>query len=115
MPKEKQSPSEYFVAGGFAGVISRTCIAPIERVKILYQVQRGTAAAGSSGLELAQNIWKHEGVLAFWKGNTAGVIRVMPCTGRTARTNALATSPRTHACFSFPGRYVSHLPLVRAL
>ena len=83
MGKEQASPAEYFVAGGFAGVVSRTCIAPIERVKILYQISSstgGTSAAHSSasGLTLAKDILNNEGVKAFWKGNTAAVVRVMP-------------------------------------
>ena len=67
---------EYFVAGGIAGVVSRTAIAPIERVKILYQVSR--ASVSTSWLQLAPQIWREEGFLAFWKGNTAAVTRVLP-------------------------------------
>ena len=67
---------EYFVAGGIAGVVSRTVIAPIERVKILYQVSR--ASVSTSWLQLAPQIWREEGFLAFWKGNTAAVTRVLP-------------------------------------
>ena len=65
---------EYFVAGGIAGVVSRTAIAPIERVKILYQVSR--ASVSTSWLQLAPQIWREEGFLSFWKGNTAAVVRV---------------------------------------
>ena len=65
---------EYFVAGGIAGVVSRTAIAPIERVKILYQVSR--ASVSTSWLQLAPRIWREEGFLSFWKGNTAAVVRV---------------------------------------
>ena len=80
MGKEKTHPTEYFVAGGIAGVVSRTCIAPVERVKILYQIGRGngSSAGSSSGLTLARNILRDEGVAAFWKGNSAAVVRVMP-------------------------------------
>lgn len=77
--KEKTHPIEYFVAGGIAGVVSRTFIAPVERVKILYQITRATG--GSAPLHwtaIAPNILREEGVLAFWKGNTAAVVRVMP-------------------------------------
>ena len=75
MPK-KTNPKEYFIAGGVAGVVSRTCIAPVERVKILYQVARSEQQA--SWLALAPRILREEGVLAFWKGNTAAVMRVVP-------------------------------------
>ena len=64
------------MAGGIAGVVSRTAIAPIERVKILYQVSR--ASVSTSWLQLAPRIWREEGFLSFWKGNTAAVTRVLP-------------------------------------
>ena len=73
----KQSPQEYLVAGGVAGVVSRTCIAPIERVKILYQI--ASKASGLHWTAIAPRILREEGPLAFWKGNTAAVVRVMPC------------------------------------
>ncbi len=47
MSKAKSNPIDYFVAGGFAGVVSRTAIAPIERVKILFQISSGAGAAAS--------------------------------------------------------------------
>ncbi|KAL3915752.1 MAG: hypothetical protein SGPRY_007094, partial [Prymnesium sp.] len=74
--KEKAGPQEYFVAGGIAGVVSRTCIAPIERVKILFQLSHRGGQAGF--MHIAPTILREEGVLAFWKGNTAAVVRVMP-------------------------------------
>jgi hypothetical protein len=76
--KAKTHPTEYFVAGGIAGVVSRTAIAPIERVKILFQIAKGSAAAQMSGMSLARDIWHKEGAFAFWKGNSAAVVRVMP-------------------------------------
>lgn len=74
----KTHPREYFVAGGIAGIVSRTAIAPIERVKILYQVSRAAAGTQQGWMQIAPNILRDEGVLAFWKGNTAAVVRVMP-------------------------------------
>lgn len=77
--KEGSNPREYLIAGGFAGIVSRTFIAPIERVKILYQISKAPAAGGRTGyLRYIPQIYKTEGVLAFWKGNTAAVIRVVP-------------------------------------
>ncbi|KAL1523542.1 hypothetical protein AB1Y20_018479 [Prymnesium parvum] len=68
-------PTEYFVAGGIAGMVSRTAIAPIERVKILFQISRDR---GAGFLHIAPTILRDEGLLAFWKGNSAAVARVMP-------------------------------------
>jgi len=42
---------QYIFAGGTAGMISRTCVAPIERVKIMYQVTR-------SGSGTLRNSWR---------------------------------------------------------
>ena len=65
---------EYLIAGGIAGGISRTCIAPIERVKILFQVSRGSGG----WTHLPPQLLRDEGMLAFWRGNTAAVMRVVP-------------------------------------
>lgn len=74
----KTNAKEYLVAGGIAGIVSRTVIAPIERVKILFQISKTTTAAGGGYLHLVPQILREEGFLAFWKGNTAAVTRVMP-------------------------------------
>jgi hypothetical protein len=78
LSKSKGGLKEYLVAGGIAGIVARTCIAPIERVKIIYQIQSGQGGQSSSYLRLVPQIIKEEGILAFWKGNTAAVIRVVP-------------------------------------
>ena len=68
--------TEYLLAGGTAGMVARTCIAPIERIKILFQVQKGTANYNN----LVLSVLKKEGALSMWKGNSAAVIRVIPYT-----------------------------------
>eukprot|EP00123_Amoebidium_parasiticum_P010857 comp20364_c0_seq1/m.25723 comp20364_c0_seq1/g.25723 ORF comp20364_c0_seq1/g.25723 comp20364_c0_seq1/m.25723 type:complete len:298 (-) comp20364_c0_seq1:322-1215(-) len=75
-PKEKKNIKEYLLAGGTAGMIARTAIAPIERVKILFQISKNTTQSGY--ISLLPSIMKKEGVLAFWKGNSAAVARVVP-------------------------------------
>mmetsp|Transcript_1319 Transcript_1319/g.2199 ORF Transcript_1319/g.2199 Transcript_1319/m.2199 type:complete len:87 (+) Transcript_1319:34-294(+) len=77
--KEKNHQFEYLVAGGIAGIVSRTCIAPIERVKILYQITKASPNAESLGYwRIVPRIYREEGLLAFWKGNSVAVIRVVP-------------------------------------
>ena len=70
---------EYFIAGGLSGMIARSCIAPLERVKIIYQVQASTTKNNPNNrggyFHLPAEIYKREGALAFWKGNTAAVAR----------------------------------------
>ncbi|GAB5364260.1 hypothetical protein AAMO2058_000954600 [Amorphochlora amoebiformis] len=80
MPKDKRkSLSEYLVAGGIAGMVARTCVAPIERVKILYQIQKGSVNSVSY-FALGPRLVREEGIASLWKGNSAAVIRVIPYT-----------------------------------
>lgn len=92
---------EYLVAGGSAGAIARTCVAPIERcgrpekkhsfffllsrsltqrrsIKIIFQINKG-----GQYRHLLQQLVGEEGFLALWKGNSAAVIRVVPYTATT--------------------------------
>uniref|UniRef100_A0A7S4KQT8 Mitochondrial carrier protein n=1 Tax=Guillardia theta TaxID=55529 RepID=A0A7S4KQT8_GUITH len=70
---------EYLIAGSVAGIVSRTCIAPVERIKILFQISKAsTAAHGPGYMHYIPQIYRNEGVLAFWRGNSAAVIRVVP-------------------------------------
>ncbi|XP_019437844.1 PREDICTED: mitochondrial substrate carrier family protein P [Lupinus angustifolius] len=65
------------IAGGFAGALSKTTVAPLERVKILWQ----TRIAGFHTLGVYQSLnklVKHEGVVGLYKGNGASVIRIIP-------------------------------------
>ena len=75
--KPKKNIAEVLLAGGTAGMVARTVIAPVERVKILYQIQRGAGQdAGWTGI--LPKILREEGALSLWKGNSAAVIRVVP-------------------------------------
>ncbi|XWS72434.1 hypothetical protein CRYUN_Cryun02cG0039400 [Craigia yunnanensis] len=65
------------IAGGAAGAFAKTTIAPLERIKILLQ----TRTDGFQSLGVYQSlkkVLKHEGVLGFYKGNGASVIRIIP-------------------------------------
>lgn len=65
------------IAGGFAGALSKSAVAPLERVKILWQ----TRTAGFQTLGVYQSLnrlFKHEGFLGLYKGNGASVIRIVP-------------------------------------
>ncbi|KAJ6814648.1 putative mitochondrial substrate carrier family protein P [Iris pallida] len=65
------------IAGGAAGAFSKTAVAPLERVKILMQ----TRTEGFKSLGIFQSLVKlkqHEGILGFYKGNGASVLRIVP-------------------------------------
>lgn len=75
--------SRSFAAGGGAGIIARTASAPLDRIKLLFQVQAvassGTSATAYTGVGQAfYKIYSEEGILSFWKGNGVNVIRVAP-------------------------------------
>ena len=83
LPAAMSSPALHsLLAGGVAGIVSRTTVAPIERVKILLQVQslsaRGDAPRHSSILGSLRTIVRADGVRGLWKGNTANCVRVFP-------------------------------------
>ena len=61
-------------AGGMAGVVSRSAVAPLERVKLLKQ---GMGREGSIG-GLMRDILRSEGVAGLWRGNFANCVRIFP-------------------------------------
>ena len=68
-----------FLAGGMAGAVSRTVVSPLERLKILFQVQ----SAGRTEYKLPvgkglMKMWRDEGWRGFMRGNGANCIRIIP-------------------------------------
>jgi solute carrier family 25 phosphate transporter 23/24/25/41 len=68
-----------FCAGGVAGAVSRTVVSPLERLKILFQVQSAGRDAYklSVGKALAK-MWREEGWRGFMRGNGTNCIRIVP-------------------------------------
>lgn len=74
------------VAGAGAGAVAKTATAPLERIKILFQVQgmKGSdlqAPKYTGILQATRVVLREEGFLAMWKGNGANVLRVIPVYG----------------------------------
>ncbi|WVF65814.1 hypothetical protein IAT40_000551 [Kwoniella sp. CBS 6097] len=73
-----------FIAGGLAGAASRTVVSPLERLKIILQVQSSGAVHAGSGQaytgvwESLVRMWKNEGWRGFMKGNGINVVRILP-------------------------------------
>jgi len=68
------------IAGGLAGMIAKSFVAPIDRIKILYQVTSAKFRLRDVP-KVAYSIIEKEGWSALWKGNTATMIRVFPYSG----------------------------------
>lgn len=69
------------VAGACAGAVTKTIIAPLERVKILQQIQgmsKTNPFKYRGILGSLRTVVSEEGVLAMFKGNGANVLRVIP-------------------------------------
>lgn len=62
--------------GGLAGVVSRTVTSPLEVVKVLSQV--GSEQTQQGLAKTFVNVYKNEGIRAFWKGNWITCLRLFP-------------------------------------
>ncbi|KAF0474119.1 mitochondrial carrier [Gigaspora margarita] len=68
---------KHLIAGGIAGAVSRTVVSPLERMKILFQIQGVNAAYSGIGPTLVK-MWREEGVIGFLRGNGTNVVRIVP-------------------------------------
>lgn len=73
------------LAGALSGAFARTVTAPIERVKLILQLQGSTkhrypnqpgGAARWTAWDVCRQIYQEEGILSFWRGNWQNVLRV---------------------------------------
>merc|ERR1712080_72382 len=75
---------ESFMLSGVAAGVSKTAAAPIERVKLLVQnqdemIKQGRLDKPYKGVvDCTTRVLKTEGVLPFWRGNLANVLRYFP-------------------------------------
>ena len=79
---ERTLPKEWrdFFAGGIAGMLAKTVVAPVDRIKILYQVT-STPFQFTDMPHVISRIVRTEGVTALWRGNGATLLRVFPYAG----------------------------------
>ena len=75
MAEEKKAPISVwttvkpFVNGGASGMLATCVIQPIDMIKVRIQLGQGSAAS------ITTNMLKNEGVGAFYKGLSAGLLR----------------------------------------
>ncbi|KAL0277297.1 UNVERIFIED_CONTAM: hypothetical protein PYX00_004637 [Menopon gallinae] len=72
-----------FAAGGISAAVSKTAVAPIERVKLLLQVQHVSKQIPEDQrykgmVDCFVRIPKEQGFASYWRGNLANVIRYFP-------------------------------------
>ncbi|CAL5048583.1 unnamed protein product [Urochloa decumbens] len=66
--------SKYLIAGGIAGAASRTATAPLDRLKVIMQVQ----TTRTTVMHAIKDIWAKGGMLGFFRGNGLNVVKVAP-------------------------------------
>jgi solute carrier family 25, member 42 len=76
LPKELRN----VLAGGVAGIIAKSVVAPVDRIKIMYQISNATFRLVDVPT-VARKIVQSDGILGLWKGNSAAMIRVFPYSG----------------------------------
>lgn len=66
----------HLVAGGVAGAVSRTCTAPLDRLKIMLQVHGGRKKL--TIIDAFCNMLREGGVRGLWRGNGMNVLKIAP-------------------------------------
>jgi len=80
------SAVKYLLAGGVAGAVSRTCTAPLDRLRIFLITRQPDPSVAltsrSLGMKAVTNaitrIYVENGVLGFWIGNGLSVAKILP-------------------------------------
>jgi len=81
---KKQSNFVYdFLLGGVSAGVSKTAVAPIERVKLLLQLQASSRHISADQhykgiVDCFARVNKEQGFVSFWRGNWANVLRYFP-------------------------------------
>lgn len=70
--------ASYFIAGGCAGAASRTVVSPLERLKIIQQVQPKGSAEYKGVWRSLVRMWKEEGFKGYMRGNGINCLRIVP-------------------------------------
>ncbi|XP_056630346.1 calcium-binding mitochondrial carrier protein SCaMC-2 isoform X1 [Diorhabda sublineata] len=64
----------HLAAGGVAGAVSRTCTAPLDRLKVFLQVNPSRQKI----VDCFQNMLKEGGARGLWRGNGINVLKIAP-------------------------------------
>nr|XP_033476002.1 calcium-binding mitochondrial carrier protein SCaMC-2-A [Epinephelus lanceolatus] len=77
--EEKQTGMwwRHLVAGGGAGAVSRTCTAPLDRLKVMMQVY-GSRTNNMCILTGMMQMIKEGGTRSLWRGNGVNIIKIAP-------------------------------------
>ncbi|CAN3355071.1 mitochondrial carrier protein Leu5p [Diutina catenulata] len=75
----KEDSNASLIAGGVAGVASRTVVSPFERAKILLQLQGPGGGTAYNGMfSTIFKMYRDEGWRGWFRGNTLNCVRIFP-------------------------------------
>ena len=80
---DSQTVLKSLLSGGSAAAISKTIVAPIERIKLLLQVQHVSRTIAvehryKGVVDCLVRIPREQGFISYWRGNNINVIRAFP-------------------------------------
>lgn len=90
------SITESILAGGVAGALAKTAIAPLDRQKIIFQVTSKQFSIGKA-FRAMRETYHTEGVRALYRGNGAMMVRIIPY----ASIQYMAFEQYKKVCFRF--------------
>lgn len=65
------------LSGAIAGGIAKTCIAPLDRTKINFQIHDSKFSVNEAW-KFLRNTYSQHGITALWRGNSATMVRILP-------------------------------------
>lgn len=77
-PKVPLDQYEKLLAGGGAGALAKTVTAPLDRIKLLYQVDPRRVFTFGDAARRVSRIASETGFLSLWRGNGLAMIHVIP-------------------------------------
>lgn len=84
-PKELTQIAVDVALSGFAAVVGKTIVAPVERVKLILQTQasnpsmiKNESAQYKGIIDCFSRITKEQGIGSFWRGNLATLLKYVP-------------------------------------
>lgn len=68
------------LCGAMAGALAKTAVAPIERIKMSFQIS-SNAFSLSRAFRHGEEIIRYNGFISLWRGHSATLVRVVPLAG----------------------------------
>ncbi|GKT34815.1 putative multi-domain containing protein [Aduncisulcus paluster] len=71
---------QHLICGGISGAVAKTFTAPLDTIKVIFQIQKKGSQQYDGFFDALFSIIKRDGVAGLWKGNSIGLLRIAPYT-----------------------------------